>query len=309
MKSRVSLNDPALIVIFLLIVDSLHFIFARLLLPHLPPITSALYVIGTGLVEVALFSLVRGRLNFQLFRRHAWFFISIGFLVASSTCLSYGSVAFIDPGTASLLAETSVLFGLAFGLVWLRERLAVLESTGALVAVAGVFIISFQPGDYLRLGSVMVLVSAFAYALHAALVKRYSSSMDLAEFFLFRLACTTGFLFLFAAGQGLLVWPDRVTWPLIALAGSVDVVLSRIFYYLALRRLQLSLHSLVLTLSPVVTIMWSLLLFGLWPASRELIGGLAVLTGIFIISTSRAGLLRSKRLATSTQLDKTEKSV
>lgn len=289
------LNNAPLLVILLLAVDSLHYVFARLLLPHLPPTVSVLYVMAIGTAEVFLFSLVWGGTDFGVFRRRPWFFLAVGFLVASSTILSYSAVAFIDPGTASLLAQTSVLFGVGFGIVWLRERQTSLDLVGIAVAVAGIFVISFQPGDYLRLGSLIVLLSAFLYALHAAVVKRYSASIGLIEFFLFRLVSTTGFLLLFAVGQGNLRWPDPQAWLIILLAGTVDVVLSRTLYYLALRRLQLSLHALVLTLSPVVTILWSLVLFGSWPAPRELLGGLAVLTGVLLVTARRAGLIGVQR--------------
>jgi len=281
------LDNAALIVVCLLLIDSLHFVFARLLLPHLPPMTSALYVLGLGTVEVAVLVGLQQPIRWAILRRYAWFFLSIGFLAATSTTINYTAVAFIDPGTAALLSKTSILFGVLLGLFWLRERLTASEAGGAVIAVAGVFIITFQPGDYLRLGSMMVLGSALMYALHAALVKRYSTHMPLAEFFLFRLACTSGFLLCFNLIRGHLIWPGRAAWPLLLLSGTVGVVVGRGLYYLALRRLRLSFHSIILTLSPVVTIGWTLLLFGISPTPRQLIGGLAVIGGVVILSVSR----------------------
>jgi drug/metabolite transporter (DMT)-like permease len=281
------IDNVPLVVVFFLLVDSLHFIFARLLVPYLPPGTSAMYVLGIATVEIAIFTMIWGRIRFDIFRRYIWFFLGVGFLVAASTALNYTSVAFIDPGTASLLSRTSVLFGLVFGLLWLRERLTAFESAGALVAIVGVFVITFQPGDYFRLGSLMVLASAFMYALHAALVKRHSGEMGLEEFFLFRLACTTGFLFLFATSRGELVRPGWQAWLILFLAGTIDVAISRGLYYMALRRLKLTHHSLVLTLSPVTTILWTLLLFGVRPTVQQLIGGAAVLAGVLMVTVGR----------------------
>ncbi|MFQ5613910.1 MAG: EamA family transporter [Anaerolineae bacterium] len=202
-STRLIDNSP-LIVSLLLLVDSLHFVFARLLLPHLPPSASAFYVLGVA---------------------------------------------------------------------------------------TGVFIITFQPGDYLRIGSLLVLVSTFLHALHAALVKRYGGRLDFTAFFLFRLASTTGFLFVIAAVRGGLVWPGSRAWLLLALVGTVDVIVSRALYYLALRRLRMSLHSIVLTLSPVATILWSMLLFGSRPSLQELLGGLA---GILILSAGQAQMAKVK---------------
>ena len=46
-------------------------------------------------------------------------------------------------------------------------------------------------------------------------------------------------------------------WLLIVVAGTVDIVISRTLYYVALRRLPMSLHAIILTLSPVVTLLWA----------------------------------------------------
>ncbi|MGD8805675.1 MAG: DMT family transporter, partial [Chloroflexota bacterium] len=153
-------NVPAVIAI-LLMVDSLHFVFARLLMPYLPGGTSALYVLAVATVEIAIFLAARRAIRFEVFRQNLPFFLTIGLLVALSTTFNYVAVAYIDPGTASLLAQMSTIFAMAFSLIWLRERLNRLEVTGALVAIIGVFVINFQPGDYLRLGSLLVLGSSF----------------------------------------------------------------------------------------------------------------------------------------------------
>ena len=286
------LDNAPLVVACLLVVDSLHFVFARLLVPHLPPATSVLYVLGIATVEVMILVWIRDQIRFDIFRRHLWFFLSIGLLVATSTTINYAAVAFIDPGTASLLGETTVLFGLGFGLIWLRERLVTLEIFGAVMTIIGILVITFQPGDYFRIGSLLIVASALMYALHAAVVKRYGIGMRLTDFFLFRLIATTGFLLLFNVGRGELMWPGWQAGLILLLAGTVDVTISRGLYYLALRRLKLSLLSLVLTLSPVVTMGWTLLLFGITPAPQQLVGGAAVIVGILMVTLGRLQLNR-----------------
>jgi drug/metabolite transporter (DMT)-like permease len=282
------INNAPLVVICLVIVDSLHFVFARLLLPHLPPTTSAMYVLTIATVEVALFLGIWDKIDFTTFHRHTWFFWGIGFLVAASTVLNYSAVAFIDPGTASLLGKMSTLFSLGFGLIWLRERFTPFQSLGAVIAVVGSFIIAFQPGEFIWVGALMVIASTFMYALHAALVKRHGNGISLTDFFLFRLACTTAFLWLFAIGQGEVRLPDRTTWLILLMAGTVDVTISRTLYYLTLRRLNLSVHTIILTLSPAAAILWTLFLFGLWPTPQQLIGGVAVIAGALMVPLGQA---------------------
>jgi drug/metabolite transporter (DMT)-like permease len=283
-KAEIGLRSAAL-VLALLAVDGLHFVFARALHDVLPPLTSVLFVIGIAALEVAAYAVITRRFHLRTFVSRAPFFLAIGALIALSTSINYITVGYIDPGTASLLSQMSVLWGLAFGLIWLREHLTRRQLFGAAVCVIGVAIITFQPGDYFRLGSLMVVGSTFAYALHAALVKRHGGEMDFVEFFLWRLMSTAGFMLLLAGGQGALMWPAAEIWPLLLLTGTVDVVVSRSLYYQAMRQLKLSLLTLVLTLTPVVTILWSAILFGVHPTPQQVVGGVAVLAGVLIVTS------------------------
>ncbi len=292
LAAHVAPNGQAIsLLALLLLVDSLHFVFARALLPYFAPTLSSLFVMGVGALEVGLYAAHRRQLRWSSLGRHWGFFVTIGFLIAASTVLTYTAVRYIDAGTASMLGKMSILFSLGFGLLWLRERLNAVQMGGALLAVAGVFLITFQPGSYFQLGS-LVVASTFMYALHTAIVKRYGGHIDFLNFFFFRLLSTTTFLLLFAVAMGDFTWPaSSGAWPLLLLAGTVDVAISRSLYYLALRRLTMSLHAIVLTISPVATVLWALLLFGTFPGPRELLGGLAVLAGVLVATLyrSRAG--------------------
>jgi drug/metabolite transporter (DMT)-like permease len=90
-----------------------------------------------------------------------------------------------------------------------------------------------------------------------------------------------------SVGSGAFQWPSGPAWLLLALTGTVDIVISRALYYLALRRLNVSIHSLVLTASPVVAIIWSYILFRTRPGVRELLGGVAVLIGIALVTSAQ----------------------
>lgn len=280
-------DNVPLLIATLLTLDSLHFIFAGLLLPYLPPATSSMFMLGVATVEMAVFLAIWDRIQFDVLRRHLWFFLSIGVLIGVSTWLTFVAVIYIDPGTASLLGKSSLIFGVAFGLVWLKERLTLIETTGAVVAIVGLFIVTFQPGDYLRWGSLIAIGSAVTYALHTAIVKRYGDEMRITDFFLFRVTFTTGFLVLLVAVRREFMWPSGQAWLVLILAGTLDIVLSRGLYYVALRRLKLSLHSIILTLSPVATIGWTILLFNVLPTAQQLIGGAAIIAGVIILSLGR----------------------
>jgi O-acetylserine/cysteine efflux transporter len=279
-------TDPRLLIAGLLIVDSLYYIFARVLLPLVPPGAGAFYMMALGVVEIAL--LMRGRIDVGVLRRHPWFFLVIGLLVGVNTNLGFTAVRYIDPGTASLLSRTTIVFGVGLGLVWLGERLSRLEALGAVVALAGVVVISAQPGDYLRWGSAMVIGATLLYAVHSAVVKRYGGEIPFGEFMLFRVAAVMLVLAVLAVAQGQLVWPGPLGWAWLLVAATVNVVISRGLYYLALRRLDMTLLTIILTLSPVVTWIWSILLFGGRPTAPEVVGGAATIAGVLIVTACRA---------------------
>lgn len=271
----------------LLLVESLHFVFARLLLPYIPPLASSMYVLAVATVEVGIFAAVRRNLHWRPGVRHFWFFVAIGFLIAASTALNYVAVEYVDPGTASMLSKTGVVVSLLLGVFWLHERLTRAQVVGALVAVGGAFIISDHPGNVLQLGSLMILTSTIFYALHTALVKRHGQDMDFLQFFFHRLLFTTAWLFAFAAVGRELVWPDPYTWLLLLVAGTIDVVVSRALYYKTLRMFTMSVHTVILTLSPVVSIVVSLTLFGTFPGPQDLFGGMLVLIGVVVVTRGR----------------------
>lgn len=295
--ARSSVADrQALLITLLVLVDSMHFVFARLLLPHISPTVSAMYVMAIATAQVGLYGLWRGELRWSALRENLPFFLAIGALIGASTYCSYVAVGFVDAGTASMLGKLSIVYSIGFGLFWLRERLHRAQIAGAAVAVVGTIVIAYQPGNVAQIGSLIIVGSTFMYALHTALVKRYGGEIEFVNFFFYRLLGTTVALMVIAlgasaAGQGGLALPRGIAWLLLPLVATVDVVISRIFFYVALRRLQLSLHAIILTLSPVAAVLWSVLLFGEAPNAQQAIGGAFVLVGVLVamLNPARVG--------------------
>ncbi len=287
----------------LLMIDSLHYVFARLVFPYIEPALGAFYIIAVALVEVGLIGLVTRRLRLAPLRRMWPTFLAIGMCVAVSTRLNYEAMAFIDPGVAAMVGKMTVLFSLGFGLLWLGERFTRLQGVGSAIAVVGLAIISFQPGDYLGLGAMMILVSTFIYALHAAITKRNMGEVDLLNFFFYRLLLTAAFLALFNIARGNLALPSAQAFPILVLVGTIDVVVSRFLYYWTLRKLDMSVFAVALAASPVAAVLWSQLLFDVFPTPQQLLGGVAILCGVAVV-TSAPVLERKMRRSADAAADR-----
>ena len=274
----------SLLIPVLVITDSLHFVFAKLLLPHISPYVSVFYVTAISVLQIGLYAGFCGRVHIRTLIYNLWFFLSIGALIGVSTIINYEAMAFIDPGTASLLAKSSILMSVALGIFWLQDRLTKMQACGAPLSLIGVLLITFQPGNYIRLGSLLILISAFMYALHTAIVKRYGEKIDFVEFFFFRVLTTCSLMCCVALAKQALIWPTKTAWLLILLTATVDVVISRSLFYLVLRRLKMSTHAIVLTLSSVAAILWSYTLFDTPPTVQQIIGGVGVLLGVSMVT-------------------------
>jgi drug/metabolite transporter (DMT)-like permease len=277
-------QHTAVLVMTMLVVDSFHLIFARALAPLMSAFHSSFFVLLIATLQVASYLLLTRRVRWQVLFEHRWFFLAIGALVAAATLGSYTAVFLLDAGTASLLGRVSTVITLALSVFWLKERLSNWELLGAALCIAGAFTISFQSSNVLRLGSLLILLSVTFYALHIAIVKRFGDRIEFANFFLWRLAMTTLFLFLFGLFRPLALPPSALAWALLLLTASVDVVLSRILYYWLLRRMRLGIHTIALTLTPVLTVLWSILLFAERPTWQALAGGMLVLTGVLVVA-------------------------
>jgi drug/metabolite transporter (DMT)-like permease len=51
----------------------------------------------------------------------------------------------------------------------------------------------------------------------------------------------------------------------------------------------MSIHSIVLTLSPVAAILLAFLLFDTMPTTQQLTGGFGVIVGVFMVTLKRSG--------------------
>ena len=268
----------------LLLFDSMHFIFARLLLPYVSPNVSAMYVMIVATIQVGIYGVATGQLGLAALRNHWRFFLIIGLLIGISTHLGFIAIGFIDVGTAAMLNQISTVFSVGFGLFWLREHFSPIQLLGTGIAILGSFVIAYQPDARLQWGALLIIVGSFCYSLHFAIVKRHGSQIDFVNFFFYRILSTALLLFLSAAGRQVLSWPSLQGWLVILVTATVDVTISRIFYYLALRRLNMSLLSVISTLSPVAAIVWAVLLFGTLPTGQQLLGGLAILVGVLVVT-------------------------
>ena len=63
--------------------------------------------------------------------------------------------------------------------------------------------------------------------------------------------------------------------------------LCKTIYYVTLRMFTMSIQPIILTLSPVVSIVVSLILIGTFPGVQDLLGGMLILAGVVVVTRGK----------------------
>jgi drug/metabolite transporter (DMT)-like permease len=151
------------------------FIFLRVAVPELGPMLTA--ILRTSLAGAALmiFALATGVT--MHWRRNVKPFAVVGLLagVLPFTCFSFAALH-LPAAHSAVLNATAPLFGAAFSVLWLAERMSARKMAGLLLGVAGVAILvgaGSLPLDRATLTSIAAcLVAAASYALSSIVVNK-----------------------------------------------------------------------------------------------------------------------------------------
>jgi drug/metabolite transporter (DMT)-like permease len=257
---------------------------------------------GAGLV---LLPLVWGRGSFlRLWKEDAF-----ALILASLFCVPINQAFFLNasrlaPTThVGLIYATCPLVVLTLAVSLRHERLATARVLGIATSVFGAAIIALGTltqkhsaksgallGDLLLIGAV---VSWGAYlAVNKRLIVRHSALVVLAATFLLG-----AFVSMLMAIPSMTQWPARlastrpVAWCSLAYLTLVASLLGLACQNLALRRFDASHVANVGNLSPVLTVVWGVLLLGESITLSLVLGGVLTLAGIFIAGQKAVGRL------------------
>lgn len=227
----------------------------------------------------------RGRFNIKTFSGSDYrtlFYIGIIEIIATTSFYAAISVS-SNPAVPSFLRNLEYLFVTLFGIWLLSERFGKMAKAGAILTIAGAFIISFRHATWMSFitgASGLMLLSTSFYAARTILAKKHIreiSPVVLAinrAFFLFLFAI----VFMFAQHKDFKI-PFSALLNIIA-GAFVGPFLTSIFQYSALRFIEASRAAIIQSTTGIFVLIGAFLIFGNLPATIQIAGGLLAITGV-----------------------------
>jgi drug/metabolite transporter (DMT)-like permease len=156
--------------------------------------------------------------------------------------------------TSQVLIQTAPLFLIVLGVAWLKERLTLRQIAGGAVALAGVFLVSWDDGpDVSRrgLGILLILAASFTWGVYGAAHRKlggdHESGPTMMWIFLLAALVTLPFAFTEAVRR-----PDAVHLAAIAYL-CLNTIIAYWSFAESVRHIKASVAAVILTLGPVVT--------------------------------------------------------
>lgn len=227
----------------------------------------------------------------ERFDRRTWK-LAIAPSIANVTTQTLWAAAFyyIEPGFATLLSQTSVLWVATFSLVFFADERPLARSprfwAGLILSAAGVGGVLFFKEDFgtraMTTGVLIAMGWAFTWGLYAILVKITMRGIDSRSGFSVISIYTT-----LALWVGMLVFgkPSQCLqmglgpWMVVVVSGVVSIALGHTFYYAAIKRIGATIPLMVNLAQPVVVLAVSGVVFGERFNHPQLLFGLVLLLG------------------------------
>lgn len=200
-----------------------------------------------------------------------------GLFGALALMLSFSSIASIGPGESAFLTATSGVFVVLLGPLVLKQKnswLVWLAIMGSFVGVSLLF--DFQASGGYLLGRAMALLSGLLSALAYLMVARAGrSNSPQTVIFYFCLVALLVHLFYFV-WVGYRLPSSLESWGILVLIGLLG---SGAQFYMtrAYQRAPAALVSSIAYLTPVLSLVWGIVLFQQIPATNALLGALLIL--------------------------------
>ncbi len=222
----------------------------------------------------------------------------IASLEGAATGLFYMAIKSMEnPAVVSFIGNIGPVFVTIMGLTLLKERFKGSQLAGILVTILGVFVINYREGGFagfLNPGSIYVIIASFFFALATIAGRKYRQDLNPGYMSLIRsslLAIVMAVIFITGPDKGVFDISAQI-WRDLLLGSFLETMLVIVFAYQALKMIEATRTSLVISSKGVWTLVLAWIFLGVSPTGVQLVGGILTLAGVWLITwqpTTRQG--------------------
>lgn len=258
-----------------------------------------LYYFGMGFLINLIFFLVSGKYRQipAISRKIIGLLVLLGVIDVISNITFFMAIQAIpDPSVTSFLGNLFPVFLSILGITFLKERFTLIESLGAMIALAGAFAISYS-GDmswskFFIPGTGFVVINTLFAATVSVIIKK---NVQKASPEVFNLN-SNGWIFLFflfyflQSGQPLVI--PVVAFRNIALGAFFGSFIGLLSFFYSYRYITASRSSIIQSLKGIFVLIIAYFFFGNFPLPVQLWGGAVTIAGVIIMTLAQAGMFR-----------------
>jgi len=200
-----------------------------------------------------------------------------------------------NSGVTAVLAYTQPLFVFCLAVPILQERVTIVKLSGVAVGFAGVVILSLGRISAFAMDSVVVLLlSAFLWAVQALYYKKYLSHVDPFIAHFLQLAVGTIPLVMWSLAANSFTIPTNINYAALLAYSSIGALaIGNVIYLFLLRHEEATTLSGSTLIIPTVALLFGWLLLGESLNREPLFGALLTLGGIYLVNVKRKAKERS----------------
>ncbi len=236
----------------------------------------------TTLLLTVTYALIRNSRKLIVKSIRGW---TLGALVGISASVLADSFILIGLQSApslnwGILSQLGVPLTFLFAVLWLSERFNISKILAILVSIVGAVLVVVQTNQKLDFGlGNLWFLSAVVFLAMANILSQYAlRSMTILQLNFVRLLTAVIIL-----GLGLWIWPTggRVVW-WIAIVNGTAILIGMSLVSLTIQKAGAAFFSIGANLIPVFIALFSILIFGIWPTSYQIMGGVLIIISIWI---------------------------
>ena len=219
-----------------------------------------------------------------------------------SSLLDFEGLKFVSAGIERLILFIYPTFVLLISVVWLKRKVRPVEWIAVAITYAGLFVAfigeaRFQDGPDFYLGSVLILICAFTYAIYIAGSGTMIPQVGAIKFNSYAMSFAAAAVlthFMITSSQSVFGMPLMVY-----VYGFVMAILSTVIpsylVSISIKRLGANTTSIIASIGPVSTILQASLLLGESVSVLEIAGTGFILFGILVISWKRSDISSNRK--------------